>query len=291
MRKQVMRTIFLVVFFVFPPLDSFGDDLPEIRKRGALRHLGVPYANFVTGRGNGFSVDLMKHFAEHLGVTYEFVQTSWGEVIGDLTGKQFRTDGDDVEILGDSPVRGDVIATGLTVLPWRKKVIDYSSPTFPTQIWLLAVAESTLRPIKPSGDTNRDIDMVMAMLAGRTVLGIRDTCLDPALYGMEASGAKAVLFRGDINLLTPAVINGEAETCIYEVPDALNALKKWPGKLKVIGPLSGMQTMGCGFRKSSPELREAFNRFLERCKRNGVYLQLIEKYYDDVLLYFPDFFN
>lgn len=103
--------------------------------------------------------------------------------------------------------------------------------------------------------------------------------------------AKGILFRGRISELSPAVIDGEAETCIHEAPDALNALKKWPGKLTVIGPLSGMQTMGCGFRKSSPKLREAFDLVLKRARSNGAYSRLIEKYDDDVLYYFPDFFD
>jgi len=44
------------------------EDLPEIRARGELRHLGIRYANFVTGSGDGFDVELVRGFAEHLGV-------------------------------------------------------------------------------------------------------------------------------------------------------------------------------------------------------------------------------
>ena len=41
------------------------DDLPDLKARGVIRHLGVPYANFVTGAGDGFSVDMMKLFRKH----------------------------------------------------------------------------------------------------------------------------------------------------------------------------------------------------------------------------------
>ncbi len=34
-------------------------DLDEIKKSGVLRHLGVPYANFVTGSGDGMDVELV----------------------------------------------------------------------------------------------------------------------------------------------------------------------------------------------------------------------------------------
>jgi len=63
------------------------NDLEAIRERGVLRHLGVPYANFVTGTGNGLSVEVMHLFSKHLGVKYQYVQTSWADVISDLTGK------------------------------------------------------------------------------------------------------------------------------------------------------------------------------------------------------------
>lgn len=291
MKTKIISVIILVISLMFSTGNAFGDDLSDIKKKGVLRHLGVPYANFVTGSGDGFSVELVKNFAEYLGVEYEYVQTSWADVIQDLTGKKVRHEGDNVEISGNSPVRGDIIATGLTIIPWRKKIIDYSMPTFPTQVWLLARADSLLQPIKTTGDTAKDIKMVKSMIKGRTVLGIRNTCLDPDLYSLEDSGVRNVLFQGSVNQLFPAVIKGEAETCIYEISDTLNALKKWPGKLKVIGPLSGKQAMGCGFRKTCPELREAFNQYLKQSRQQGTYLYLIEKYYEDILLYFPEFFK
>lgn len=60
---------------------------------------------------------------------------------------------------------------------------------------------------------------------------------------------------------------------------------------KVIGPMTPMQEMACGFAKTSPTLREAFNRFLEQCKENGSYPALAQKYYPDALLSFPEFFE
>lgn len=52
-------------------------ELSEIRQRGVLRHLGIPYANFITGSGDGLDEDIIKLFATHLGVKYEYVPTTW----------------------------------------------------------------------------------------------------------------------------------------------------------------------------------------------------------------------
>ncbi len=277
----------IILFPVFPALA----DLPEIKARGVLRHVGVPYANFVTGTGDGMDVELVTLFAQDLGVKYEYIKTSWKNIISDLTGKKVKAKGDDIQVLGEAPVKGDLIACGFTILPWRQKIVDYSTPTFTTQVWLVAKAETSLSPITPSGDIRQDISAVKAFLQGHSLLGKANTCLDPALYNLERTGAKVKLFPRGLNELAPAVINGESEMTLLDVPDALIALEKWPGKIKVIGPISGMQSMGAAFAKDSPQLREAFNRFLEKCKQDGTYLRLVKKYYPAVLSYYPDFFK
>ena len=277
----------IILFSVCPALA----DLPEIKARGVLRHLGVPYANFVTGTGDGMDVELVTLFAQDLGVKYEYVNTSWEHVISDLTGKRVKAKGDNIQVLGKAPVRGDLIACGFTVLPWRQKIVDYSTPTFPTQVWLIAKADTPLSPITPSGDIHKDISAVKALLRGHSLLGKANACLDPALYNLGSTGAKIKIFPRGPNELAPAVINGEAEMTLLDVPDALIALEKWPGKIKVIGPISEMQVMAAAFAKDSPQLREAFNRFLEKCRQDGTYLRLVKKYCPVVFSYYPDFFK
>lgn len=267
------------------------NDLPQIKDAGVLRHIGVPYANFVTGSGDGMDVELVKLFAQSLVVRYEFVKSSWKTVIGDLTGKQVKASGEDITILGDVPVKGDLIACGLTMLPWREKIVDFSHPTFPTQVWVLARAGLSMNPIRPTGSIHRDIVSVKGLLEGFTILGVANTCLEPELYNIKDTGAVVRMFDRNLNEMAPAVINGEADATLLDVPDALIALSKWPGGVKVIGPVSDRQVMGLGFAKSSPRLQEAFNRFLEECKSDGRYLALVKKYYPAVFDYYPEFFT
>jgi hypothetical protein len=62
----------------------------------------------------------MQLFAAHLGVEYQWLQTSWSEVFGDLTGQKVQPTKDKgVEVIGETAVRGDIIANGLTILDWR----------------------------------------------------------------------------------------------------------------------------------------------------------------------------
>ena len=265
-------------------------DLKSIQEEGVLRHLGVPYANFISGPDQGLDIEIIRLFAKQIGVRYEYVPTTWKTVLGDLTGKKVTVDGDKVTQGEPVPVRGDVIANGLTVLPWRQQVIDFSEPTFPTQVWLVAKSASSLKPIQPSGDLNRDIAQVKDLVPGKSVLGIAGTCLDPKLYNLEAIKADSRIFNGNLNELAPAILNGEAETTLLDVPDSLVALAKWPGEIKILGPISEQQEMAVGFRKDSPELQRAFAAFYTQIKRDGTYAALVKKYYPDVFFYYPEFF-
>jgi ABC-type amino acid transport substrate-binding protein len=266
-------------------------DLDEIKQKGVLRHLGIPYANFVTGSGDGMDVELVKLFAEHIGVRYEFVKTDWDDAIGDLTGTKVKPKGKDIEVVATVPIKGDVIANGMTVLPWRQKAVDYSDPTFPNQVWLIARSDSPLKPIKPSGRIEKEIAAVKALIREKSLLCKTNTCLDPSLYNIEETGARVMLFKGSLNELAPAVLNGEAEATLLDAPDALIALEKWPGRLKVIGPVSEPQDMAVAFRKNSPHLRAAFNQFLRTVRKNGTLRRLALKYYPFVTDYYRDFFN
>ena len=263
--------------------------LAEVKERGVLRHLGIPYANFVTGAGDGMDVELMRAFAAHLGVRYEFVQSDWGQIISDLTGHKVESKGDDFQIVGSAPIRGDVIANGMTVIPWRTKVVSFADPTFPTQVWLVSRADLPVSPITPSAVLEKDIAATKSLMPRRTLLGKADTCLDPDLYDIKATGAKIAMFKGTLNEMAPALINGESELTLLDVPDALVALQKWPGDIKVIGPVSERQDMAPAFRPADKDLREAFNRFLKGLQASGEFRRIALAYYPFVIDYFPDY--
>ncbi len=270
---------------------ALAGDLAEVKKSGVLRHLGIPYANFITGDGDGMDVELMQLFARSQGVRYEYVRTSWDSAMEDLIGRKVAAKGGEVELLSATPVKGDLIANGYTVLPWRQKVVAFSHSTFPSQIWLVARADSKLRPIKPSKVIDKDITQVKALLKGRKVLALKKTCLDPDLYDLYATGADVICFNGNLNELAPAILNGEAEMTILDVPDALVALEKWAGKIKVIGPISPRQEMAVAFPQTSPQLREAFNTFLVQSRKDGSYQRIVKKYYPTAFASFPEYFR
>jgi ABC-type amino acid transport substrate-binding protein len=267
-------------------------DLKDIQARGELRHLGIRYANFVTGAGDGFDVELTQGFAKHIGVKYTLVYTDFYNVLRDLLGKDVVRKGSEVALDGNFPVKGDMIATGFTMLPWREAVVLFSKPTFPSQVLLVARADSAFKPIKGSNSLDKDIVETKAMIGKNSLLVMERTCLDPANYGLKGVGfdLRAYSKSTNLNEMIPALINNEAELTLLDVPDAILDLKKWSGKIKVLGPISEHQELAAAFPKDAPQLRQAFDEYLVRIKSDGTYDKLVDKYYPGIRRYFPDFF-
>ncbi|MGY4335308.1 hypothetical protein [Bradyrhizobium sp. LM2.9] len=116
------------VAFLFAT-SAWAADLAEIKQRGEIRHIGIRYANFVTGAGDGLEVELMQGFAKRIGVSYKLVYSDFYSVIRDLLGKDVVRKNGEVTLAGDYPIKGDVISSGFTVLPWREAILLYSEPT------------------------------------------------------------------------------------------------------------------------------------------------------------------
>ncbi len=287
-----LSRMFIILICALLASQTIAADLPEIKSRGELRHLGIRYANFVTGAGDGFDVELAQGFAKHIGVKYRLVYTDFYSVIRDLLGKNVVRKGEEVTLEGDFPIKGDMIATGFTVLPWREKVLLYSQPTFPSQVLLIARAESSRKPIKGSDNLASDIKETKALIGKQSLLVMEKTCLDPANYGLKGSGVELKTYTKstNINEMVPALLNRDADLSLLDVPDVILDLKKWAGKFKVLGPISEEQALAAAFPKDAPLLRDAFNDYLRKIKADGSYDKLVNKYYPGIRRYFPEFF-
>ena len=91
--------------------------------------------------------------------------------------------------------------------------------------------------------------------------------------------------------MVPAIMNNDAETTLLDIPDTLIALQKWPGEIKVVGPVSEPQLMAVAFRKTAPDLRQAFNEYLHQIRSDGTYNEMVKRHYPSVFQYSNDFFQ
>lgn len=288
----LLRNILVALMLVSLPLGAHAD-LKEIREKGELRHLGIRYANFVTGAGDGFDVELVQGFARHIGVKYTLVYSDFYSVVTDLLGKNVTRKGADVELTGNHPVKGDMIATGFTILPWREQILLFSDATFPSQVLLIARATSDYKPIKGSASLDSDIAETRRFIGSKSLLVMEKTCLDPANYDLKGKGfdLRPYTRSTNINEMVPTLLEGSVEFTLLDVPSAILDLQKWAGRIKVLGPISHTQELAAAFPKSSPQLRDAFNVYLRQIRRDGSYDTLVRKYYPGIQRYFPEFFT
>ncbi|XAW87604.1 transporter substrate-binding domain-containing protein [Vibrio sp. CDRSL-10 TSBA] len=295
---RVKRGLCSLLLLLTAPVSAH--DLEEIKQSGVLRHIGVPYANFVSyiDQGTlqsltGLDVEIMKGFAASLGVRYEFVPAQWSTAFAKLTGREVEYKNKQLIWGKEKVIEGDVIANGVTMLDWRTQIIDFSDSYFPSGVWLISRTDSDLKPIAPSGSVDQDIAMVKHLIKNRNVLAMEHTCLDPNLYNLYDTGANIILPDGErqLNEMVPAILKHDAENTLLDIPDTLVALEKWPGEIKVIGPVSDKQEMAVAFRKDSPQLRQAFNQYLAKIRQDGTYAALIEKYYPSIYYFYHDYFS
>jgi glutamine transport system substrate-binding protein len=293
MERSLKAKLLLLVGLLLLSASGVAADLAEIKSRGELRHLGIPYANFVTGRGDGLDVELVQGFALHLGVKYTLVYSDFYTVLRDLLGRGVERADGKVVLKGQFPVRGDIIAAGFTVLPWREQVVLYSAPTFPSQVMLIARAEAGITPIKGSNDLAADIQETKALIGRRSLLVMEGTCLDPANYNLKGKGIelRAYTQSTNINEMVPALLGQQADLSLLDVPDLMLDMKKWAGRFKVIGPISEHQVLAAAFPKDAPALRDAFDAYLRMIKSDGRYDKLVQRYYPGIQRYFPGFFR
>jgi ABC-type amino acid transport substrate-binding protein len=297
-RNGILLLIGLMITLLYAsvPKDAGAGDLKELQQRGVLRHLGITYAHFVRktpGGYDGLDVEVMKLFAKHLGLRYQFVNTTWSDLFTDLTGRELDAITHEYHPERTKEIKGDIISNGLTVLAYRQKIVNYSIPTFPTGVWLIAQANSSIVPINPSGNMSVDIENVKSRLKGHSVLTMNDTCLDAGFFNFDQSQVEVKFFTQSkiINDIVPAMLNGMADATLLDIPDAMVALQKWPGEIKIIGPVIDFQVMGTAVSKSSPEILHEFNKFFKQIWQDGTYRLLVEKYYPSVFLYFENFFD
>ncbi len=286
-----LSALMAVLLLLMSPL-ARSEDLKEIQARGELRHLGIRYANFVTGAGDGLDVEITKGFAEYIGVKYRLVYSDFYSIIQDLLGRKVAVKSGQATLSSEEfPVKGDMIATGFTVLPWREQILLYSDAVFPTQVLLVAKANDPQRPVAGQ-NLATDIEATKAMIGKKSLLVMKSTCLDPAGYGLDRKGIdlRPYTRNTNINEMVPAMLNGVADYTLLDVADVVLDLQKWAGHIKILGPISIEQNMAAAFPQDAPQLRDEFNEYLRKIRADGTYMKLVRKYYPTIESYFPEFF-
>lgn len=240
-------------------------DLDEIIRSGELVMLTFPHQESIFARTDlsqgvpmprlggysdfqGIDVDLMKMFADNLGVELKIRPVSeprYAALIPDLLGG-----------------RGDLIASSLTITEERRQKVDFSQPYFEVYPVIVTRDESELSTFD---ELNHHVGVVTAGSSHEQRLG---------RLGIEP----ATLVRVDFSIeCFAAVLEGDAD---YTLADSLSARRfvdSEPG-LKVAFRLDGSDDYGFAVPKTSPKLLAALNRFLDEVHANGGIERVLAKH-------------
>ncbi len=207
----------------------------------------------------GFEYELAKAFADHLGVELKIVTPGWTEMFK----------------LVDRG-KGDFIAAGVTILPSRLEIVDFSDPYMDVQ------QEVIVHRINREVQKKED-------LAGRTVHVRTGTSYQKRLVQLQEEGI-------DLNMvLVPDVPTEELITEVAEreievtVADSNIALlnRRYNPDIRIAFPITEKQSLGWAVRKGNTELLSAINYFLSEIKDNGTFQDIYDHYYGNRVILGP----
>lgn len=217
----------------------------------------LPYAPFQSnddsGKTVGFDVDMMDLVAKKLGVEQAIVDTPFE---GIKSGQDMATG------------KCDIAAAGMTITDERKKAILFSEPYFDATQALLVATGS---PVKTLAD-----------LKGKK-LGAQSatTGLDYATKNKDANGYEIVEFQ-DLAAETQALLTGQVDGAINDLPVWTEVLKESPGKAAIATQFDTGEQYGFGMKLGNEALKKVVDEVIASAKADGTYEQIYKKWIGDV---------
>jgi membrane-bound lytic murein transglycosylase F len=253
------------LFCLAPACELLTDRAPsleQIRKRGHIVLITQNSANtyyIYREEPHGFEYELAKEFARELGVDLKVVVPGWIEMFDMLAGG-----------------KGDLIAAGVTILPSRQKLVDFSAPYM--EVHQEIIVHRNNRDIRTEED-----------LSGRTVQVRAGTSYQKRMSEIKEKGVDLeIVAIPDIPTeeLIEKVAEGEIEVTVADSNIALLNRRYYPG-IRIAFPVSEKQSLGWAVRKGNETLLEEINRFLSRAMEDGTYQRIYDHYYDNRVILGP----
>jgi len=216
----------------------------------------LPYAPFQfndnSGKTIGFDVDMMDLVAKKVGAKQAIVDTPFEGI----------KSGQDM-----SSRKCDIAAAGMTITPERQKVILFSEPYFDATQALLVPEGS---PVKALAD-----------LKGKK-LGVQSstTGMDYAEKNASECGCEMIQYQ-DLASLTQAVLNGQVDAAMNDLPVWSEAMKTNPGAVKIATQFDTGEQYGFGMRLDNTGLKKVVDQVITDARDDGTYDEIYKKWIGD----------
>ncbi len=205
------------------------------------------------GNWEGFDVDMMTEFAQSVNLKLEIIQINFDGIIPAL-------------ISG----KCDMIAAGMTITPSRKKVVGFSKPTFSNG---LSIAIKNKAKDKILAYKNLD-----SLDKPGTRIAVKTGYTSDIYLTKNLKNAQILRFDNDSDLYL-AVQQGRAEGFVSDSTYVKLISKENPGKLIVLPTNITTEEFSVATRIQDVELRQSFDRFLDRWKSSPSYKKIYNKYF------------
>jgi membrane-bound lytic murein transglycosylase F len=246
------------------------NDLPSILQRGVLK-VTTDYnsTNYFVYRGQpmGFHLELVKMFAQHIGVELEvFVSNNLEENLTCLM-----ADGE-----------CDIIAMDLTVTRSRREFLSFTEPHSQTRMVLVQ-----RRPDSWYNMRSSEIEDLMIRnqldLAGKTVYVQRNSAFITRLnHLMEEIGDTIYVVEIDqeTEQLIERVANGEIDFTMSDEHVA-QVNQTYYANIDIQTPMSFSHNLSWAVRHDTPLLKEAVDQWMREFKTTRQYANLFAKYFQN----------
>lgn len=252
------------------PLDTNDNDLPGILKRGKLRILAENSSTsyfIYKGKRMGFEYELLREFAEDLGVELEVI------TVNDLNEINDRLNNGE----------GDVIACNYTITRDRQDIISFSRPFFQTHQVLVQRKKDTSGTVDneawkryhitdPLQLARKKVDVWSGSSYYQRLINLQDEIGD-TIYIRQTQGNQST------EELIEMVADGTIDYTVAEANVArINAV--FYENLDIDLPVSFKQNVAFGLRKDAPLLKKRLDAWLARFMQREAFSFIKRKYFE-----------
>jgi ABC-type amino acid transport substrate-binding protein len=247
-----MKKIFLILSVIVLFASCGSEKQEDISKRTVLR-IGTdatypPFetVNTVTGKPEGFDIDLISRICELNGWKPEFIVTPFDGMIPGLNNHKY-----------------DAAISAMTITPQRGAVVAFSEPYYQAG-QIIAV---------PVGDTLiKGVDDLLGKRVG-VQLGTTGEIMAKKLNGVH------VYSYDNIGAAFIDMANGNLDAVLNDFPTT-HAYIEQNHTAKTVGELLSTEHYGIAVRKKDTALLKKINEALEKMKADGSYAVIYERWFD-----------
>jgi membrane-bound lytic murein transglycosylase F len=252
------------------PLNTNEDDLPGILQRGKLRVLAENSSTsyfIYKGKRMGFEFELLREFAEDLGVELEII------TVPDLNEMNTRLNGGE----------GDIAACNYTITRDRQDQIAFSRPFFQTHQVLVQRKQDSLKDLSPEAWAKYHVTDPL-QLARKKIDVWRNSSYYDRLINLQDEIGDTIYVRPtqgnqSVEELIEMVADGQIDYTVAE-RNIAQINEKFYDNLDASLPISFKQNVAFGLRKDAPLLKKRLDAWLTKFMQREAFAFIKRKYFD-----------